>query len=133
MEAIEADMMGFYHRIINETQLRWIGPEKGVSQMACGAILNAVWDLLSKMAGKPLWKYVADMEPEQLVECIDFKYVCGEDTEREVGGWEWGGMRCAHPVVVSVMAQYFKRDSGRLSVRMWCVCDSDCVLVYVSV
>ena len=83
MEAIEADMMGFYHKIINETQLRWLGPEKGVSQMACGAILNAVWDLLSKMAGKPLWKYVADMEPEQLVECIDFKYVCGEDAEGE--------------------------------------------------
>lgn len=83
LEDIAANMIGFYHEIINEQQLRWLGPEKGVSQMASGAVLNAVWDALAKQAGKPLWKYIVDMEPEQLVECIDFKYISGLLTKEE--------------------------------------------------
>jgi len=83
LEDIAGDMMGLYHALVNEQQLRWLGPEKGVSHMACGAILNAVWDLLAKQAGKPLWKYIVDLTPEQLVECIDFKYISDVLTKAE--------------------------------------------------
>ena len=57
----EEDHAGFYYQLTQEGQLRWIGPEKGVVGMAAGAILNAVWDLMARRAGKPLWRYVVDM------------------------------------------------------------------------
>jgi L-fuconate dehydratase len=58
-----------------ESQLRWIGPEKGVVHMACGAIINAAWDLYAKYEGKPLWKLLADMSPEELVGAVDFHWI----------------------------------------------------------
>lgn len=71
-----ADNMGmFYRELSQETQLRWLGPEKGVTHMAMSAILNAVWDIWAKYEKKPLWRLLAEMPAEQLVRCIDFAYV----------------------------------------------------------
>jgi L-fuconate dehydratase len=69
------DMAGFWRMITGDSQLRWLGPEKGVIHLATGAIVNAVWDLYAKVEGKPLWRLLADMSPEQLVSCIDFTYI----------------------------------------------------------
>ncbi|XP_071807711.1 mitochondrial enolase superfamily member 1-like [Asterias amurensis] len=73
----------FYRQLTSEPQLRWIGPEKGVIQLATAAILNALWDLWAKREGKPLWKLLADMEPQQLVNCIDFRYITDALTKKE--------------------------------------------------
>jgi L-fuconate dehydratase len=75
LESCTADMAGFWRWITGDSQLRWLGPEKGVIHLATAAIVNAVWDLYAKAAGKPLWKLLADMTPEQLVACIDFRYI----------------------------------------------------------
>ena len=61
--------------LIGDSQLRWLGPEKGVMHMAIGAVVNAVWDLAAKRADKPLWKFLADAEPEWLVSQVDFRYI----------------------------------------------------------
>ena len=60
---------------MGDSQLRWVGPEKGVIHLATAALVNAVWDLYAKIEGKPLWKLLADMTPEQLVRCIPFRYI----------------------------------------------------------
>ncbi|HEY1514537.1 MAG TPA: enolase C-terminal domain-like protein [Gaiellaceae bacterium] len=70
-----ADLGGFWRRLVTDSQLRWLGPEKGVIHLATAAIVNAVWDLYAKLEGKPLWKLLADMSPEQLVDCVDFRYI----------------------------------------------------------
>ena len=68
--------MGHFWRLITgDSQLRWVGPEKGVVHLATGAVVNAVWDLYAKTEGKPLWRLMCDMSPEQLVSCIDFRYI----------------------------------------------------------
>ena len=64
-------------------QLRWLGPEKGILHMATGAVINAVWDLWAKREGKPLWKLVVDLPPEQLVSCLDFSYITDALTPEE--------------------------------------------------
>ena len=75
LEEIRTDMAGFWRRLTSESQLRWVGPEKGVLHLATAAVVNAVWDLWAKAEGKPLWKLLADMSPEALVACIDFRYI----------------------------------------------------------
>jgi L-fuconate dehydratase len=75
VEALAADMRGMWRSLTNETQLRWIGPEKGVIHLACAALVNAVWDLYARLEGKPLWKLLVDMSPEEIVACIDFRYI----------------------------------------------------------
>lgn len=70
-----ADMAGFWRMITGDSQLRWLGPDKGVIHLATGAVVNAIWDLYAKVEGKPLWKLLADMSPEELVACIDFTYI----------------------------------------------------------
>src|SRR5437867_1196639 len=75
LESIVADMRGFWRSVTGDHQLRWIGPEKGVIHLAAAAVVNAVWDLYAKTEGKPLWKLLVDMSPEQLVSCIDFRYI----------------------------------------------------------
>jgi len=72
---IAADMGAFWRRLVGDSQLRWVGPEKGVLHLATAAVVNAVWDLWAKVAGKPLWKLLADMSPEEIVRCIDFRYI----------------------------------------------------------
>jgi L-fuconate dehydratase len=72
---ITADHAGFWRSLACETQLRWLGPEKGVIHLAMAAIVNAIWDLHAKQERKPVWKLLADMSPRQLVSCIDFRYI----------------------------------------------------------
>ena len=75
VEDIASDMSGFWRGLVSDSQLRWLGPEKGVVHLATAAVVNAVWDLYAKLEGKPLWKLLVDMSPEQLVACIDFRYI----------------------------------------------------------
>ena len=83
LESIAADMSGFWGSITGETQLRWIGPEKGVIHLATGAVVNAVWDLYAKAEGKPLWKLLCDMTSEQLVSCVPFRHITDAITPDE--------------------------------------------------
>ena len=69
------DMGAFWRQLVGDSQLRWIGPEKGVIHLATAAVVNAAWDLFAKSAGKPLWKLVADMTPEEVVALVDFRYI----------------------------------------------------------
>jgi L-fuconate dehydratase len=75
LESFTSDMHSFWRYITGDSQLRWIGPEKGVIHLATAAVVNAVWDLWAKVEGKPLWKLLSDMTPEQLISCIDFRYI----------------------------------------------------------
>jgi L-fuconate dehydratase len=75
VEDITGDLGAFSAGMIGDSQLRWLGPEKGVMHMAIGAVVNAAWDLAAKVAGKPLWRLLADMAPEQIVSLIDFRYL----------------------------------------------------------
>jgi L-fuconate dehydratase len=78
---IREDMGRFWRRVTSDSQLRWIGPDKGAIHLATGAVVNAVWDLWAKAEGKPLWRLVADLSPEELVRAIDFRYLCDCLTE----------------------------------------------------
>jgi len=75
LDWVSEDMGRFWRTITSDSQLRWIGPDKGAIHLATGAVVNAVWDLWAKAEGKPLWKLVAEMSPEELVRCIDFRYI----------------------------------------------------------
>jgi L-fuconate dehydratase len=75
LEGIRGDMAGFWRSLASEPQLRWVGPEKGVIHLATAALVNAVWDLWAKVEGKPLWKLLADQSAEDLVRCVDFRYI----------------------------------------------------------
>lgn len=83
VEQICADLGLVYRRLIYDSQFRWLGPEKGIMQMAIGAVVNAVWDLAAKRAGKPVWKLLADLTPEQLVELVDWRYLSDALTKDE--------------------------------------------------
>ena len=83
LDWIAADMGRFWRRITGDSQLRWIGPDKGAMHLATGAVVNAVWDLWAKSMGKPVWRLVADMTPEELVRCIDFRYLSDAITPDE--------------------------------------------------
>ena len=71
LEATLADMGGFWKSLVHDSQLRWLGPEKGVMHMAVGAVVNALWDLKAKRAGLPLWQLLAQMEPAEIVERVE--------------------------------------------------------------
>ena len=83
LESFTTDMAGFWRHITGDSQLRWLGPEKGVIHLATAAVVNAVWDLWAKVESKPLWKLLADMTPEELVACIDFRYITDAITQEE--------------------------------------------------
>jgi L-fuconate dehydratase len=83
LESFVEDMAGFWRMITGDSQLRWVGPEKGVIHLATGALVNAVWDLYAKIEKKPLWKLVSDITPEQLVSFIDFTYLTDTITPDE--------------------------------------------------
>ncbi|WP_406289117.1 enolase C-terminal domain-like protein [Streptomyces sp. NBC_00209] len=71
-----ADALGaLYRDLTHDSQLRWLGPEKGVMHMAAGAVVNAAWDLAAKLAGRPVWEFLAGMTPEELVSLVDFRYL----------------------------------------------------------
>ena len=75
LESFTADMAGFWRHITGDSQLRWVGPDKGVIHLATAAVVNAVWDLWAKVEQKPLWQLVSDLTPEQFVACLDFRYL----------------------------------------------------------
>jgi L-fuconate dehydratase len=75
LEEVVSDGAGFWRELTNHGQLRWLGPEKGVIHLATAALVNATWDLWAKVEGKPLWRLVADMTPEQFVGHVDFRYL----------------------------------------------------------
>ncbi len=78
-----ADMGGTWRELVHDSQLRWLGPEKGVMHMAIGAVVNALWDLRAKRAGRPLWQLLAAMTPEELVDLVDFRYLTDALTRDE--------------------------------------------------
>ncbi len=73
----------FWRHVTGDSQLRWIGPDKGAMHLATGAVVNAVWDLLAKQAGKPVWRLVAEMSPEEIVDIVDFRYLTDAITRDE--------------------------------------------------
>ena len=84
LESITENFGAYWHEIVaGDCQLRWVGPEKGVVHLATSAIINALWDLWAKKEGKPVWKLLVDMSPEELVRCIDFTYMSDVLTPHE--------------------------------------------------
>ena len=75
VEGLEADLGGFWRDIVGDSQLRWIGPEKGVIHLATAAVVNAAWDLVARRAGVPLWRLLSRMSPAELVGLVDFRYI----------------------------------------------------------
>jgi L-fuconate dehydratase len=75
VDALLADMGATWREFVHDSQLRWLGPEKGVMHMAIGAVVNALWDLKAKRAGLPLWELLATTSPEELVALVDFRYL----------------------------------------------------------
>ena len=80
---ITANMGAFWREFTSDSQLRWIGPDKGAIHLATAAVVNAAWDLWAKSEGKPVWKLLVDMTPEELVRCLDFRYVTDAITPYE--------------------------------------------------
>jgi L-fuconate dehydratase len=72
---ITDDLCAFSRLLTDDTQFRWLGPEKGVIHLAAGALINAVWDLYAKAEGKPVWRLLAEMEPEKICSAVDFRYI----------------------------------------------------------
>ena len=75
LDGVREDPAGFWRHVTGDSQLRWIGPDKGAMHLATGAVVNAVWDLWAKAEGKPVWQLVGEMSPEEIVRCIDFRYI----------------------------------------------------------
>ena len=75
LDDVAADPGVFWRMLTGDSQLRWIGPEKGAIHLATAALVNAVWDLWAKAEGKPLWRLVCDMTPAEFVRCVDFRYL----------------------------------------------------------
>ncbi|MER7504099.1 L-fuconate dehydratase [Nonomuraea pusilla] len=69
------DLGALYKEMVNDSQLRWLGPEKGVMHMAVSAVVNALWDLKARREGKPVWRLLSDMSPEEIVDLVDFRYL----------------------------------------------------------
>ena len=83
LDWIREDMGRFWRHITGDSQLRWIGPDKGAMHLATGAVVNAVWDLWAKEAKKPVWQLVAEMTSEEIVKLIDFRYLTDAITPNE--------------------------------------------------
>jgi L-fuconate dehydratase len=75
LSSITEDLCGFSRLLTDDSQFRWLGPEKGVIHVAAGALVNAVWDLYAKVEGKPVWRLLAEMPAEQIVRAVDFRYI----------------------------------------------------------
>jgi L-galactonate dehydratase len=83
LDEITANWGKTWRYLVSDSQLRWIGPEKGVIHLALGAVVNALWDLWAKTLNKPVWRIVAEMTPEEVVRCIDFRYITDALTPEE--------------------------------------------------
>ena len=86
LEDIISDMGAFWRHVTGDSQLRWVGPDKGVIHLATGAVVNAVWDLWARSEGKPVWQLVSDMTSEEIVRCLDFRYLTNALTPQEATG-----------------------------------------------
>ena len=75
LDEVCLDLGGVYRELSADSQLRWLGPEKGVVHLAMAAVMNAVWDLAARRAGKPVWRFLAEMSSEELVAATDFRYI----------------------------------------------------------
>jgi len=75
LQELTSDLNALHLQLTGDTQFRWLGPQKGVIHLACGALINAVWDLYAKAEGKPVWRLLADLSPEQIVAAIDFRFI----------------------------------------------------------
>ena len=83
VDEILADLGGLYRTLVSDSPLRWLGPECGIAHMAIGAVMNACWDLAARRAGKPLWRLLADLTPEEIVGLVDFRYLADALTPDE--------------------------------------------------
>ena len=83
VDEIIGDLGGIYRELQSDSQLRWLGPDKGVIHLALAAVMNAVWDLAARRAGKPLWRLLVDMTPEELVAAADLRYLSDALTRDE--------------------------------------------------
>ena len=87
LEDITANFGAFWHKLVaGDCQLRWVGPEKGLVHLATAALVNALWDMWAKSQGKPVWKMLVDMTPEELVRCVDFTFISDVLTPYEAIG-----------------------------------------------
>jgi len=77
------DLAEFAKRLTHDSQLRWLGPEKGVMHLAAAAVINAAWDLAGKLAGRPVWRLLSEMSPDQLVDLVDWRYLTDALTPAE--------------------------------------------------
>lgn len=80
---LTVDMGKTWRHLVSDSQLRWVGPEKGVIHLGLSACVNALWDLWARFTHKPVWKLVTDMSPEEFVKCIDFRYILDAITPDE--------------------------------------------------
>src|SRR5437899_1005289 len=83
LDEVISDLGGLSRRLLLDSPLRWLGPERGVMHMAIGAVLNACWDLAARRTGKPLWRLLADFSPAEIVALIDFRYIVDALTPRD--------------------------------------------------
>ena len=83
LDSISADFGAFWYEMVGDSQLRWVGPEKGVVHLAVAAVVNAIWDVYAKSVHKPLWQVLVDMTPEELVRCVPFRYISDAITPAE--------------------------------------------------
>lgn len=83
LDELVSDWGKTWRYLVSDSQLRWIGPEKGVIHLALGSVVNAIWDLWAKVLDKPVWKIVTEMSPEEFVKCIDFRYITDAITPEE--------------------------------------------------
>lgn len=83
LEDLTQDMGKTWRYLVADSQLRWVGPEKGVIHLGLSACVNAVWDLWARSLGKPVWQVVAEFTPEEFVRCIDFRYILDAITPEE--------------------------------------------------
>ncbi len=81
--SIADDFAAFSRCLTDDSQFRWLGPEKGVIHLATAALINAVWDLYARTQEKPVWQLLASMEPEQIASAIDFRYISDALTREE--------------------------------------------------
>jgi L-fuconate dehydratase len=105
VDEVLSDLGGFARSLTHDSQLRWLGPEKGVMHMAIGAVINAAWDMAGRRAGKPVWRLIADMTPEQIVDLIDFRYITDALTRDEA----LGILRAAQPGRAERVATLIKK------------------------
>ncbi|GAA6159949.1 hypothetical protein NBRC116589_21230 [Ruegeria sp. HU-ET01832] len=122
LDWITEDMGRFWRHITGDSQLRWIGPDKGAIHLATGAVVNAAWDLWGKEAGKPVWQLVGDMSPEDIVRLIDFRYLTDAITQDEALAM----LRAAAPGKADRIAKLKAIPATRLRPVGWAIPTTSC-------